>query len=102
MRHGNSIHHRILRRHARSRAPPAHERYAIGIAYAYGSDGVGRFPKDMPLVACLRRDVDRIEPVIWRQFEVEGGGEISLANFEKFYARGCSWADALKTLSDEN
>jgi hypothetical protein len=86
---------------ARAIAPPSHERYAIGLAYGYWIDqrSEGRL-----LVDRVRQDIDRIEPVIWRQFEVEGGGEISLANFEKYYASkvGGGWAEALKTLSDEN
>ncbi len=38
---------------------------------------------------------------VWRFFEVEGGGEDSLANHDKFLKRGQeSWADRLKAYSD--
>jgi hypothetical protein len=83
-------------------APPAHERYAIGMAYGYGIHQAS----ESRLVDRVRKDIDRIEPVIWRQFEVEGGGEISLANFDKYCASKVwvqgSWAETLKTLTDEN
>ncbi len=39
---------------------------------------------------------------VWRFFEVEGGGENSLANHDKFLKRGQeSWADRLKRYADE-
>ncbi len=39
---------------------------------------------------------------VWRFFEVEGGGEDSLANHDKYLKRGQeSWADRLKAYSDE-
>ena len=77
---------------------PQHAHYAIGIAFAYAFD-----PKKRPLVDRVRDDIDRLRDAIWRQFEVEGGGEISLSCFEKFFAgkSGGTWAAALKTLSDE-
>jgi Family of unknown function (DUF6493) len=77
---------------------PQHPNYAIGIAYGY------IFPKDKnPLADRVRQDLPRIEPAIWRQFEVEGGGEISLAHFDKYIAQksGGSWADALTVLARE-
>src|SRR5262249_2400655 len=79
-------------------AAPLHDHYAIGIAFAY------RFnPKDPPIVDRVRADIDRIRDAIWRQFEVEGGNEISLTCFEKFCVpkSGDGWAASLKTLSDE-
>ena len=39
---------------------------------------------------------------VWRFFEVEGGGEDSLANHDKFVKRGVeTWADRLKRYSEE-
>ncbi|SMX46108.1 DUF6493 family protein [Actibacterium lipolyticum] len=39
---------------------------------------------------------------VWRFFEVEGGGEDSLANHDKFLKRGQeSWADRIKRYADE-
>src|SRR5262245_14806601 len=77
---------------------PQHAYYAIGIAYGYV------FPKDKrPLIDRVRNDLPRIEPAIWRQFEVEGDGEISLAHFDKYIAQksGGRWADALVVLVSE-
>jgi hypothetical protein len=80
-------------------AAPLHDHYAIGIAFAYAFD-----PKKRPIVDRVRDDIDRVRHAVWRQFEVEGGGEISLSCFEKFCApkSGGGWAPALKTLSDED
>ena len=77
---------------------PQHDHYAIGIAYGYV------FPNDKrPFVDRVRNDLPRIEPAIWRQFEVEGDGEISLAHFDKYIANksGGRWADALVVLAGE-
>jgi Family of unknown function (DUF6493) len=87
-------------------APPSHDRYPIGIAFGYGTLAMSR-PQDaaeaIPLLDRVRGDIDRVAPVIWRQFEVEGGGEISLANFEKYYAGRVKdgWAETLTALADE-
>lgn len=35
------------------------------------------------------------ENVFWRFFEVEGGGEVSLANIDKFSSPDCSWKDTV-------
>lgn len=78
---------------------PQHAHYAIGIAYGYID-----FPKDKrPFIDRVRNDLPRIEPAIWRQFEVEGGGEISLAHFDKYIAQksGGRWAEALVVLASE-
>jgi hypothetical protein len=42
----------------------------------------------------LRADPALIERVVWRMFEVEGGGEVSLANVDKYNAREASWQSA--------
>jgi Family of unknown function (DUF6493) len=93
------IAHGINRLVADGIAPvPQHAYYAIGIAYGY------IFPKDkMTLIDRVRNDLPRIEPAIWRQFEVEGDGEISLAHFDKYIAQksGGRWADALVVLASE-
>ena len=78
---------------------PSHDRYAIGIAYGYEFG-----PQTSPLIERVRADVERLAPAIWRQFEVEGGGEISLATRDKYIsakAGSGDWAGTLKTLSDE-
>jgi Family of unknown function (DUF6493) len=77
---------------------PQHAHYAIGIAYGYV------FPNDRrPFIDRVRTDLPRIEPAIWRQFEVEGDGEISLAHFDKYIAQksGGRWAEVLVGLASE-
>lgn len=74
---------------------PRHDHYAIGVA------SYGETPKLPPLVERLRADIDQLAPAIWRQFEVEGGGEISLANLDKFRRGPVTWGEALKILADE-
>lgn len=51
--------------------------------------GGGPRAKDEQRVAEIRRDPDLV-PLLWRLFEVEGGGEVSLANVDKF-SRGQTW-----------
>jgi hypothetical protein len=91
--------HGLARLVAEGRIPaPRHDHYAIGIAYGYLFPG-----SDRRLVDAVRADLSWIEPAIWRQFEVEGGGEISLANFDKYLRpkAGGSWAETLLQLSRE-
>lgn len=52
-------------------------------------------------VAAIRDDPDLVERVIWRMFEVEGGGQVSLANIDRFSAAGRTWqADFLALVAD--
>ncbi|MDO5067188.1 MAG: DUF6493 family protein [Propionibacteriaceae bacterium] len=46
----------------------------------------------------LRHDRDLRENVFWRVFEVEGGGEISLANVDKFSREEAGWQASVLTL----
>ncbi|WP_116074286.1 DUF6493 family protein [Asanoa ferruginea] len=45
----------------------------------------------------LRRDPE-LRDLVWRVFEVEGGGEVSLANVDKFSAPDASWTQTFLTL----
>ena len=47
----------------------------------------------------LRDDPALIDRVVWRMFEVEGGGEVSLANVEKFSPGGAGWQPAFVELT---
>lgn len=47
----------------------------------------------------LRSDPDLIDKVVWRMFEVEGGGEVSLANVDKYRGDGMGWQAAFLELS---
>ena len=47
----------------------------------------------------LREDDELRDKVVWRMFEVEGGGEISLANVDKYRAEQNSWQRAFLDLT---
>ena len=49
----------------------------------------------------LRHDHDLRENVFWRIFEVEGGGEVSLANVDKFSREEAGWQASVLTLVHE-
>ncbi|MDO5083678.1 MAG: DUF6493 family protein [Arachnia propionica] len=49
----------------------------------------------------LRHDHDLRENVFWRVFEVEGGGEVSLANVDKFSREEAGWQASVLTLVHE-
>lgn len=78
--------------------PPTHERYPLGVVFGYGNfrrkDGGPTLSQE------IIRDLNSLEPVIWRLFEVEGGGEISLATLDKYRKHGEPLDMALKTVSD--
>jgi hypothetical protein len=57
-------------------------------------------PKDSVLEA-LRADPGLLDDEVWRLFEVEGGGETSLAAHDKYTPEASGWGRALVTLSDE-
>lgn len=48
---------------------------------------------------CLRADPELRENVVWRMFEVEGGGEISLANVDKYSPERNGWKQAFLDLT---
>jgi len=50
-----------------------------------------------PASELLDSDPSLLDVEVWRLFEVEGGGEDSLANYEKFY--GDTWGDAFRALA---
>ena len=58
---------------------------------------------DKKPIDLIRPQLARIEHAIWRQFEVEGGGEISLANFDKYMSGKIKgkWSDILANLAEE-
>ena len=82
--------------------PPQHDSYAIGVAHLL-LEGWGADQKDAQLADLIRPRLAQVEHAIWRQFEVEGGGEISLANFDKYMAGKIDgkWSSVLKALADE-
>ena len=48
--------------------------------------------------AALRDDAELRERVVWRMFEVEGGGQVSLTNVDKFIGAETSWGDTFQAL----
>lgn len=92
--------------------PPAHARYPIGLAFAYGGYREwlndekwydrSRHDASSPILDRIRDGLDGLRPEIWRQFEVEGDNEVSLINCQtrRESVEG-GWAGALATLSDE-
>ena len=49
----------------------------------------------------LRHDDELRNDIFWRVFEVEGGGEISLANIDKFSAEALNWHNTVVLLANE-
>jgi hypothetical protein len=51
-----------------------------------------------PASELLDADPSLLDAEVWRLFEVEGGGEDSLANYEKFF--GDTWGHAFRSLAE--
>lgn len=49
----------------------------------------------------LREDAELIDRVVWLMFEVEGGGEVSLANVDKYSAPAVGWQAAFLELTGD-
>ncbi len=83
---------------------PRHENYILGMMFAMANTGRwsdGPMEREQGLADRLRQAPDIPEEDIWRLFEVEGGGELSLAAIDKYQRPDCRWADALLRLSAE-
>jgi hypothetical protein len=46
----------------------------------------------------IRADAELRDTLLWRVFEVEGGGEVSLANVDKYARADCSWTETFRVL----
>ncbi len=58
--------------------------------------------KDTPLAERIRKTPDIRDEDVWRLFEVEGGGDLSLSSFDKYIAKKIGgWTEALIELSNE-
>ncbi len=78
--------------------PPRHENYvlqALNCIWPRYEAGK-KFP---PLADLLLEERDWLETDFWRLFELDGNGEVSLANCEKYNKGKQTWADALIDLS---
>ncbi|QIL74213.1 hypothetical protein G7048_27470 (plasmid) [Diaphorobacter sp. HDW4B] len=60
----------------------------------------GRYEHEVRMFM-LRHDHALRNEVFWRVFEVEGGGEISLANIDKFSAENFNWHNTVVLLANE-
>lgn len=69
-----------------------------GDAYISGMIGC---PWPDSALAFLRRDPELLRAEVWRLFEVEGGGEDSLAARDKYSRAENTWSAALRTLAEE-
>lgn len=63
--------------------------YVLAMVSGLGSDKVG----------VLREDPELVDRALWRVFEVEGGGEVSLTNIDRFGRDG--WRNAFVTLAND-
>jgi hypothetical protein len=78
--------------------PPKHDHYALEALN-------GIWPRQQPgkpppfLVELLLKEQDWLATDFWRLFEVDGNGEVSLANCEKYSKSKQTWTDALVELS---
>ncbi|MGN8245470.1 DUF6493 family protein [Cellulomonas soli] len=63
--------------------------YVLAMVSSLGADKAAR----------LRSDPELLETVLWRVFEVEGGGEVSLTNIDRF--GGSQWREAFLELTSD-
>ena len=74
---------------------PDHPNYYLGMI-----SGLGRRFSEESIEEALLKDPELLEDEVWRLFEFEGGGENSLANWDRF-AGGQTWREALVSLSSQ-
>jgi hypothetical protein len=74
--------------------PPRNPGYTLAMIHGLAK------PRESVLDA-LRADPGLLDHEVWRLFEVEGGGETSLAAHDKYTPEASSWSRALDTLSRE-
>lgn len=75
--------------------PSESDAYVLGMI-----EGLAPAREGGSLIDGLLEAPDLLDGPFWRLFEVEGGGEVSLANFEKFGGSGGNgWAHAMRELS---
>ncbi|GAA2483672.1 DUF6493 family protein [Winogradskya humida] len=63
--------------------------------------GLGDRWGDQSRRGLLRDDPELVERALWRVFEVEGGGEVSLAALDKYVAVGAGWRRAFADLIED-
>ncbi len=82
--------------------PIQHDGWVAGLVYGFGRSVCGpRLARDRGALADeLAEHLELLEPTIWRLFEVEGGGEESLAAHDKYSAKDWTWIEGLATLAE--
>ncbi|MBN9613310.1 MAG: hypothetical protein J0H64_07610, partial [Actinobacteria bacterium] len=76
--------------------PEHDDDYSLAMIGALG----GRWEQEIRL-HLLRHDAQLRDELFWRVFEVEGGGEISLANIDKFSREDLNWHRTVVLLTNE-
>lgn len=94
---GNWKHTRALVRAGLCR-PPKHENYVLEAINGIWPR-IDRTKPQPELVDLLLKERDWLESDFWRLFELDGNGEVSLANSEKYNQSKSTWADAMVELS---
>ena len=72
--------------------PDVDDTYILAVVGGLGAGRAGGRAR------ALREDVELRERVVWRMFEVEGGGEVSLANVDKFTPLEDGWSSAFQEI----
>ncbi|TMP97130.1 MAG: hypothetical protein E6L09_13845, partial [Verrucomicrobia bacterium] len=80
--------------------PPKHENYALEALNCIWPPYQAGKPQPK-LVDLLLQERDWLEGEFWRLFEVDGNGEVSLANCEKYRKSKETWTEALVELSNQ-
>ena len=73
-------------------SPPHDDTYSLALI-----GGLGGAPPTVP----LRADPELLTTTIWGIFEVEGGGEVSLAALDKYTSEDHTWATTVRVLTDD-
>jgi hypothetical protein len=74
--------------------PPESDAYVLGMI-----EGLWPQREGGSLIDGILAERELLDGLFWRLFEVEGGGEVSLANFDKFSADARGWAHAMRELA---
>jgi hypothetical protein len=74
-------------------------RFIFGIEEEHYTNGIK--DRDISIYDALKADPSLLEHEVWRLFEIEGGGETSLAAHDKYRPDDRGWAAALTRLSVE-
>jgi len=84
---------------------PGSDGYILGLIESLPGWGRGRgeiWDENMSLADRIRSTADIRDEDVWRLFEIEGGGDVSLSAYDKYIGRKIGgWAEALAQLGDD-